>query len=156
MGGSGTGTPTPEANIALTISDLRDYLWDLTADNDLLNDQEFSTSMLEKAREAVIEQWNATPPQRYTYELTTFPDKYVYYWRIGAAAEALRMKAMNYMRNQMDYSAGGVTISDNNKAESYLTVSEMLRKQWEQWMHREKLRKSLQDSFFILDSNIKY
>lgn len=150
MPGSGQGTAVPDANVALTIDALRNYLWDLTLKNNLLGDQEWESDQLTIARQNVIDKWNGTPPDEYTYTLTSFPDTYVYYWKRGAAGEALRMAAFAYARNELPYSAGGVNINDNAKVKAYLALAQQETDAFDTWMHRKKLELDAKDSFLTI------
>jgi hypothetical protein len=148
--GSGTGAVTPEANIALQLTDLRTYIWDQVAENDLLNAQEFDNDMLTHARKSVVDRWNGEPPCRTTYDVTTFPEEWIYAWKRGAAAEALRMAAFRYKRNELPYSAGGVSINDKAKAEGYLAIADREEAYFMSWMHRMKLMRDAQFAFWKL------
>jgi len=153
MAGSGTGTRVPDSGPALTVDDLRNFLWDLTEDNTLLDAQEFSTDTLEMARELPVQYWNAEPPDiNRSYTVDSFPSKYLYYWKIGAAAQALRMAAFKHKRNEFSYQAGGVAIQDNaGKAEAYLAMFQQLWSEWIDWCIREKRRLSDQRAFLKLN-----
>lgn len=152
MAGSGQGTQASDTGPALSITDLRDYLWDLTADNTLLDEQEFSNAFLQKARDMVVEDWNASPPITTSYSASSFPSKYVFYWRLGAAAQALRMASFRYLRNRLAYQAGGVTIDDiEAKAQLYDQMADKLWAQWVAYRNLEKRRVSDLTCFLKLD-----
>jgi len=151
MPGSGTGTPSSDSNIALTIDALRYHLWDITTANNLINDQEYSNDMLIIARQNVIDKYNATPPYYRSYTAETFPAKFVYPWKCGAAAEALRMAARRYARNELPYSAGGVSINDQNKAAVYMQLAAEQDMVFLNWMHSYNLYETAMNSFMKLD-----
>ena len=123
---------------------------DLTAENELLDDQEFSAGTLQRARSYAIDLWNATPPQLTIYEVANFPARYVAWWRRQAAAEALRMAAFNYIRNDLQYTAGGVSVNDKAKAEIYTKLSQLEGAAADSLMHRIKTMLSIRNSFLYI------
>jgi hypothetical protein len=143
---SGTGTPASD-NISLTLESIRNELWDITNDNLLLDEQEFSNTVLSSCRERVIEKWNATPPQRHNYTVNNFPDTYTYYWRIGAVAEALKRAAFKYLRNDLPYQQEGLVVQDQNKYTQYMQMGQVYEDKFDRWMHKMKVSESIKDCY---------
>lgn len=128
----------------LLIPEVRMALLDIDNQNDgapfssLLDDTEFTDLDIVYAQRRVIQLWNETPPPVSTYTPNNFP--YRYWWLKGTVGHLLRMSAARYRRNQLNYSAGGVSIQDQAKADEYEKVGQMELQEFKEWMMREKYR----------------
>lgn len=128
----------------ITIPEIRLALLDSNDDtdgapfNNLLTDVEFSDVEIANAIRRVVDMWNDTPPTVAYFTPATFP--YRYYWIVGTSAILLRAAAARYRRNRLDYSAGGVSINDQSKAEEYEVISAERMREFKEWMMNEKVR----------------
>lgn len=128
-------------NGPLTIPEVRLILDDTDSAEEgvsLLDDVEFDDTKIIHAIKRVVDLWNATAPDVGTYTPANFP--YRYYWGIGVVGELLMMRAASYRRNRLAYSAGGVSIDDQNKAAEYEQIGMTRKKEFMEWMQLEKLR----------------
>jgi hypothetical protein len=106
--------------------------------NNLLTDVEFSDVEIANAIRRVVDMWNETPPNVMYFSTNDFP--YRYWWIMGTSAILLRAGAARYRRNRLAYSAGGVSIDDQSKAEEYEQVGEARMREFKEWMMSEKVR----------------
>lgn len=135
---------SPEA--ALRIDDIRKAIWD-TTDNDLLNEEEITDSLLYQARQRCVDYWNSKPIGN-EYSVDGFPNEYKEEWLNGSIGYALRTLAMKYKRNEMNYQAGGIQIADKKgKAEAYLQMAQMYLSEWRNFVKNEQYVNSVKRGF---------
>jgi hypothetical protein len=106
--------------------------------NNLLDGVEFSDVEIANAIRRCVDMWNETPPQVSWYTSNDFP--YRYWWIMGASAILLRSAAARYRRNRLAYSAGGVSVDDQSKAQEYEQIGEARMQEFKDWMKGEKVR----------------
>ena len=129
-------TPTGNRNY-LTDLDVRIWLRDNDPDeNRLLDSEEFDAEEIRTAMTLTVDYYNETPPFLQAYDYDKFP------WRFhllqGTAANLLFMAAHRYRRNQLNYSAGGVTVDDQNKYQQYDAAGERLWREYKAWVSAKK------------------
>ena len=108
--------------------------------NTLLEDVEFSDEDIMFAMIRPIREWNETPPDLSgsggSFTQNTFP------WRDyqmrATIGYLLNAAAIHQQRNQFNYSAGGVSIRDKDKATPYLGISERLLGEWREFILLKK------------------
>lgn len=140
---------------ALTIEEIRMALWDLAADNELLQDIEFPDTMLVQARQMAIDLWNSSAGDFgfIQYTVNSFPSKWKSKWRTGAVAEALMMKARNLTGNTLALSAAGVTVDDKGpRAKTYFTLAQALRAEWVTWIREQQYYETWTRGFYELSN----
>lgn len=121
----------------LTDVDVRIWLRDNEPEaNVLLDDFEFSPEEIRVAMTHTVDYWNETPPNVGTYDYNRFP--YRYALLRGTAANLLFMAAHRFRRNQLGYSAGGLTIDDQNKYQQYDAAGGRLWDEYKQWVMSAK------------------
>lgn len=112
---------------AVTEEDIRLFLIDKSPDdNPLLDDVEMSTEEIEKAIGIAIDRYNSIPPL--VHIITSSSVAPYYLLMLGTCGTLLRMKAVNLMRNRLDYSQkNGTAVQDKGMGQEYLAVArEML------------------------------
>lgn len=116
---------------AVTEEDVRMFLVDKSpADNYLLDDVEMTNEEIQKAIGWAVDKFNSTPPFIRIMQPETLPH---YVLVLGTAAMLLRMKAMNYMRNRLDYQqSNGTGVQDKNKGAEYMNMSKELMAEFTQ------------------------
>lgn len=117
----------------LTDLDVRIWLRDNDpAANLLLDDFEFSPEEIRTAMTLTVDAWNDQPPYIAAYDYDKFP------WRSkllqGTAANLLFMAAHRFRRNALQYSAGGLSIQDQEKYREYDQAGEALWEQYREWV----------------------
>lgn len=124
-------------NTYLTDVDVRVWLRDNDPDaNLLLEDFEFETEEIRAAMTHTVDYWNETPPSVGSYDYTRFP--YRYALLRGTAANLLFMGAHRFRRNQLNYSAGGLTVDDQNKYQQYDSAGARLWEEYKAWVAQTK------------------
>jgi hypothetical protein len=127
------------AEIRMALTDLE------SSEVSLLDDVEFSDVQIAHAMRRAVDQWNDTPPTIQYYTTADFP--YRHYWTIGTVAHLLDMAAAKYRRNRLSYSAGGVSIDDQNKSTEYQAIADQKQQEYNNWMMREKIRLNMEASW---------
>jgi len=128
---SGAG-PLTLAEIRLSIQDMEN------GEVSLLDNVEFTDVHIVHAMRRAIDLWNETAPQIQNYTAMDFP--YRYHWTVGTIGFLLDSAAARYRRDRLAYSAGGVSIDDQNKSQEYQAIADAKLAEYRQWMMREKLR----------------
>lgn len=133
----------------LTDLDVRIWLRDNDPDaNLLLQDFEFSPEEIRTALTLAVDYWNDQPPFIRNYDYDKFP------WRSqllrGAAGNLLWMAARGYGRNNLTYSAGGMTINDQDKGPAYDAASQRLTEAYHDWVIRSKRSLNAEQGFATL------
>lgn len=117
----------------LTDIDIRIWLRDNNPEaNLLLDDYEFAPEEIRSAMTLAVDYWNDMPPFIGTYDYDRFP------WRsrllCGTAANLLFMAAHRFRRNALHYTAGGMTIADQEKYEQYDAAGGRLWAEYKEWV----------------------
>jgi len=136
----------------LTIDAIRAALWDLSADNPLLEDEEFPDWLLYEARREALDEFNGLPDigGHRTFTESTFPQDHVYYWKCGTIAKALRRRALHYIRADMPYRAEGLVVQDKAKAKDYLALAQYYDQIWRTWIRQYQYNWNIQRGFKYL------
>lgn len=140
-----------------SLSEIRLHLRDnAPEDNYLLDTVEFDMAEIAACITRPIDQFNGMPPPINTiYNTVNFPNRY--YWLEGIIANLLTLAAANYRRNQLAYSAGGLSIDDKNKEKQYLEAAMLHKKNWEDWAKMKKIQLNMDAGFgSILSSYTSY
>jgi len=133
----------------LTIAEIRMTLRDVDAEgNFLLDEIEFKQKEIALAMRRCIDYWNEAPPPVAVYKTTNFP--YRYHYAKAVISQLYLMAAQHMMRNDLNYSAGGVTVEDTIRWKSYQTISEQLWAEWKQWVKDTKYRINVMGGFVVL------
>lgn len=128
----------------ITISEIRLWARDNSPeDNFLLDEVEYKDSEIVAAIWRAIDLWNSTPPvmNNFTYTPTTFPSSYRSQWIDVTIGFLMGIAAQNYLRNALNYQAGGVQIDDKRwKYEAYLRESQGRIQGYTNWMKDIKVQ----------------
>ena len=130
----------------LTDLDVRIWLRDNDPEaNTLLDDFEFSPEEIRTAMTLTVDYWNDQPPQLRNYDYDKFP------WRsqllTGTAGNLLYIAANRYRRNALQYSAGGLTIQDQEKYQQYDAAGHRLFESYKEWVTRHKRAMNAEQGF---------
>jgi hypothetical protein len=107
--------------------DLRAYLRDSSGLNNLLADgTENSNDDLDRAIRFGLMNFNAVTPFSY-YKLQTLPESAYYFVINEAAIQILTSAGFLESRNRLNYSNGGLTVADHDKAAPYQSWIQVLR-----------------------------
>lgn len=133
----------------VTPMDVRLALMDTSPEaNTLLDDLEFSDMMILNAVERAIDEWEETPPvlARH-FNATNFPFRE--HLIKGAVGYLLQSVMYRYMRNQMRYQAGGVTLDKNDKGNVYLQLAAQAIGEWRAFVASQKTSMNMNECFGV-------
>jgi len=138
-------------NQALSIAEIRMSIRDTdpTA-NFLIDELDFKTNEIALMIRRCVDYWNEIPPPLATYKPTNFPFRY--HLSIGVIGLLHQMASVYKMRNNLDYSAGGLTVADTIKWQQYSNLSDKYWAQWTQWVKDTKYRMNIEGGFAQLRS----
>jgi hypothetical protein len=122
------------------VSQIRIHLRDSAPeDNPLLNTLEFDLSEICESMLHCVEHWNTMQPKvRRTYNTTNFLNPTVMI--DGIMGELYLLAAKHYRRNQLAYSAGGLSVDDKNKAQEYEVIGERMLQEYLKWVRMTKIQ----------------
>lgn len=126
MGYKGDGMITiPEVRLALRDS--------IPEENSLLDDLEFTDVEILACMRKPIDLWNSLLPAtaHYAFNLQNFPFRY--WWLKATVACLLEIAEINYMRNQLTYRAGGITVDDKDKWRQYGAKAKYIMDEFTNW-----------------------
>ena len=130
----------------LTDLDVRIWLRDNDPEaNKLLDDYEFSPEEIRTAMTLTVDHWNDQPPYIRSYDYDKFP--YRSKLLQGTAANLLFMAAHRFRRDSLQYSAGGLTIQDQEKYQQYDTAGNGLWQQYHEWVTWNKRSLNAEQGF---------
>lgn len=129
-----SGAPTiPEIRLHLGDSEINEV--------SLLDTFEFTDTEIADCMRRVVDHWNQTPPPVQTYNYDNYPFKY--WWIKGTMIELLKIAARRYARNRLQYSAGGVNIDDQNKANDYIAMANDMKQEYMDWFKAAKVGQNM-------------
>jgi len=128
-------------------NDIRMFLVDKSpSDNFLLDDVEYTNEEISSACQFCVDKYNSQPPYVDKYTLASWP--YRYELLIGASAMLLRMKAINMVRNRLDYTQqDGTAVQDKNKGAEYLAMSKELMAEFTDLITKIKVSKNMEAAY---------
>lgn len=130
----------------LTDLDVRIWLRDNDPEaNKLLDDYEFSPEEIRTAMTLTVDHWNDQPPYIRSYDYDKFP--YRSKLLQGTAANLLFMAAHRFRRDSLQYSAGGLTIQDQEKYQQYDNAGNGLWQQYHEWVMWNKRSLNAEQGF---------
>lgn len=122
---------------ALSIADIRMALMDYSPEaNILLDDLEFSDLQIIAALKRAIREWNETPPDIKTYNISNFP--FPEALTKATCSYLLEAASHKYNRNTLPHNASGLTMDPNNKGSLYMSTAMALRQEWKAWVMAKK------------------
>ena len=134
----------------ITIAEVRLWARDSSPEvNDLLDEVEYKDVEIAAAIRRGIDLWNSTTPmlRAHNYTPVTFPWKFRSQW-IDVTISFLKVMAADwYERNHLQYQAGGVTIDDRNKWQSYRADGLRGIQEYKNWLKDVKVQLNMQGGF---------
>lgn len=131
----------------LSISEIRLATRDVCpAMNFLIDTVEFKDEEIAWALRRPIDYWNeAQPPLNMIYSPITFPFRYN--WTEATISVLLRTVALWLRRNDLDYSAGGLTVADTKKWPEYERMATERWDAYKEWVKNKKLELNIAAGF---------
>jgi len=140
-----------DSNQMLSVAEIRMTLRDVDPEsNFLLDELDFKTNEIALMIRRAIDYWNETPPPVGSYKATNFP--YRYHLSLGVIGQLHQMASVHKMRNNLDYSAGGVTVEDTLKWQQYETIGTRYWDEYRKWVRQMKYQKNIEGGFAHLQS----
>jgi hypothetical protein len=148
FGASTVGGPPSMAEIRLHLRDSG------PAESYLLDHLMFDDAEIALAITRPIQYWNETPPPIGMYTTQNFPFRY--HWLEGICANLFFMVAEQFRRNQLDYSAAGVTLNDQNKEPNYERAGQTRWQTYREWVRAQKASINLESGYGEVGSLYQY
>lgn len=134
-----------------SLLDIRTVMMDRDpADNSLLDRVEFSTEQVLEAIVQPIQYFNEQPPPITKFTTRTFPFQAA--WQDAIVGNLLLAAAHNFRRNQLAYSAGGVSVDDKNKEGPYLAYGNQLLQSFKDWTLNKKVELNVKGFMGVIGS----
>ena len=108
----------------ITEMDIRRVLRDFPEANNLLDDYEFDDEEIRTAMTLAVDEWNDMTPTIVNYTVDNFPYRSMHVR--ATIAYLLQIAARAFARNHLNYTAGGGSVNDQDKAPIYNSISEKL------------------------------
>lgn len=109
--------------------------------NYLLDEVEFTDQEVFWAIRRPVDYWNSALPPLPQVSPNNFP--YRYQWLDATIGELMVMAGRHYLRNKLDYAAGGVSVDDKNKDAPYLTIGNQMITEWKEYVRRVKVGQNM-------------
>lgn len=146
-GGANNGPPS--------VAEIRLHLRDSApSESYLLEHLMFDDAEIALAIGRPVMYWNETPPPLRVFTAKNFPFRY--HWLEGICANLFFMVAEQFRRNQLDYSAGGIQVNDQNKEASYERAGQARWQAYKEWVRATKASINLESCYGEVSSNYKY
>lgn len=143
------------SNYVLSVAEIRMTLRDVDPNGNVLIDEyEYSQEEILLAIRRCVNYWNEIPPPVGTYKPTNFP--YPYHLSIGVASVLYSMAVHQKLRNDLPYSAGGLTVQDTVKWTQYREMQDRLWQEWASWVKAKKIQKNIEGAFMVMGSGYAY
>lgn len=141
---------------APSIAEIRLHLRDSApGESFLLDNLMFDDAEIALAIARPVMYWNEIPPPLdQTYNTQNFPFRY--HWLEGICANLFMMVAEQFRRNQLDYSAAGMTVNDQNKEASYERAGQARWQAYRDWVRATKASINLESCYGEVSSTYKY
>jgi len=130
-----------QQDLADFVAEVRMYLRDYPELNRLIDGEETSDRMIAWAVIDALDLINNTPPFIGQYTCTTFPMRSLLLR--GTVISVLESVGLLQMRNQLNYSDGGISVSASDKAPMIMQWLQMLRASFDDRLNRWKVASNI-------------
>jgi hypothetical protein len=130
----------------ITLPEIRLAIRDVCPEmNFLLDAKEYDEHELMWAIRRPIEYWNEVPPPVRVFSMEDFPFRY--HWLEASVGELMRMVATWMRRNDLDYSAAGLTVADTKKWPDYMKMGMDRLNEYKTFVKQKKIEINIQGGF---------
>lgn len=145
-----------DSRSTLSIAEIRMTIRDTSpAGNFLIDELDFKENEIALAIRRCIDYWNeARPPVMTNMTPVSFPWRY--HLSLGVVGELHHYAAINKMRNDLPYSAAGVSVQDTVRWERYKMIGDEYTAQWRQWVKEKKYEININGAFRTMGSAYYY
>ena len=116
--------------------------------NFLIDRVDFTDEEIVWAMRRPIDQWNELLPPVAIFTPLNFPFRY--HWLEATIGELMVMVATWMRRNDLDYSAAGLSVDDTKKWPFYLQMAKERRERWEVWAKNMKIKLNLDGAYMTV------
>jgi hypothetical protein len=150
-----SGAPQ-HTNATLSIAEIRMTMRDTDpSGNYLIDELDFKQNEIALALRRAIDYWNeARPPVATGMKTTNFPWRY--HLALAVVGQLHNWAAIHKMRNDLPYSAGGVTVQDTVKWLQYREIGDKMWGEWQIWVKEKKMEININGCFRTLNSGYQY
>lgn len=135
----------------LTVSDIRQALWDVCPEeNILLDDLEFSDEEIMNAIRRPVDQWNELPPPMRLATVDNFP--YRENWLRAACGILLETAGYRKLRNQLPYNGAGLSVDEHANWKAYVELGKRAATEFMQWALNHKKCLNVNEAWNYLSS----
>ena len=143
-----------DSNQTLSIAEIRMTLRDVDPEsNFLLDELDFKTNEIALMIRRAVDYWNEIPPPLGSYKTTNFPWRY--HLSIGVIGLLHQTASIYKMRNNLDYSAGGVTVADTIKWQQYENIGTRMWDTYREWVRNKKIQLNIEGGYLQLGSGYR-
>lgn len=133
-------------NYPLSIAEVRMLLRDeCPASNFLIDDLEYTNKEITYAIHRAVDYWNEVPPPVRKYSYASFPHRY--HWGLAVMGSLLRQAALHKLRNWLPYSAGGISVQDQQNWEMYQKLGNQYWDEYREWVQGKKIELNVGGAF---------
>ncbi len=138
-----------------SLMEIRLHLRDSNASESFLLDSlRFDTAELALAIARPVEYWNEIPPPVRQFTTNSFP--YRFHWLDGICGQLFFMVAEQFRANQLEYSAAGLSVNDQNKEANYERAGQLRWESYKAFVRSKKAELNLAESFGEVGSPYGY
>ncbi|NBZ97017.1 MAG: hypothetical protein EBR40_11450, partial [Proteobacteria bacterium] len=138
-----------------TMAEIRLHLRDSApGESYLIENLMFDDAEIALAITRPIQYWNEVPPPIGIFTTQNFPFRY--HWLEGICANLFFMVAEQYRRNQLSYSAGGLSVDDQNKEANYEQAGQIRWQAYREWVRAKKAEINLEGGYGEIGSTYQY
>ena len=129
------------------INTVRHFMRDYPHLNRLSEDIETSDRTIRLLTYLAIDEFNTLilPETNYTFD--NFPSYSLLLYKV--VAEILLTVSLLQARNQLTYSAGGISISFSDKAQVYMAFRQQLENMWQMYAHGLKIKQNIENALDV-------
>jgi len=117
------------------------FLRDTPELNRLIRRKESNAELMEFALEMAVSDWNSTSPFIDRVDINNYPSLYLLMH--GAAIQILKSQGLSQARNELNYQAGGLSITRFNKSNYYMQWAINFSNDYEVKKRNMKLAKNI-------------
>lgn len=130
----------------ITEADVRMFMMDKPELNTLIDGVRWSAEEIDKAMIMVVDMYNSmSPPTGENFTIETFP--FAYLLLMGTAGYLLKSASINQASNNLTYSAEGVQVNDQDKAQVFAELGGAFWKEAQAGLQQAKINANIMGAY---------